>query len=165
MPESRKAIYWDANCWLSYINGIADRLPILDALLDASSSERGGIRLYTSALSKVEVAFSTEEQERKALDAETEKRIENLWGDPDALVIVEFHEGIEQAARGLMRDAITRGWSLKPLDAIQLATAKWLSDLGYTIKEFHTYDSGLFRWSSILGFKILKPYTAQPRLL
>ena len=50
--------------------------------------------MYTSAISKVEVAFSVEEQKRKALDAETEERIENLWGDPDALVTVEFHDGI-----------------------------------------------------------------------
>ena len=121
--------------------------------------------MYTSALSKVEVAFSVEEQKRKTLDAETEERIENLWGDPDASVTVEFHDGIALTARGLMRGAITRGWSLKPLDAIYLATAKWLSDLGFTIKEFHTYDCRLFRWTPILGFKILKPYTAQPRLL
>ena len=121
--------------------------------------------MYTSALSKVEVAFSVEEQKRKTLDAETEERIENLWGDPDVLVTVEFHDGIAETARGLMRGAITRGWSLKPLDAIHLATATWLSDLGFAIKEFHTYDCRLFRWTPILGFKILKPYTAQPRLL
>lgn len=165
MPDNRKAIYWDANCWLSYVNGIEDRLPVLDALLDSGGSASGDIRLYTSAISKVEVAFSVSEQQQQVLDAKTEELIENLWSDPDALVMVEFHDGIADSARDLMRVAITRGWSLKPLDAIHLATAKWLSDLGISIEEFHTYDGQLFRWASILGFKILNPYTSQPKLL
>ena len=165
MPDSTGAIYWDANCWLSYINAVADRLPVLDALLDASGGESDDVQLYTSALSKVEVAFSASEQQQQVLDTKTEGLIENLWHDPDAVVTVEFHDGIADIAKGLMRVAITRGWNLKPLDAIHLATAKWLSDLGLGVEEFHTYDGQLFRWSSIVGFKILEPYTSQPKLL
>ncbi len=130
-----------------------------------SAGESGGIRLYTSALSKVEVSFSVTEQKKQALDTETEGRIESLWSDPDALITVEYHDGIGQNARGLIRTAITRGWSLKPLDAIHLATAQWLSGLGLEVDEFHTYDDRLFRWAPIVGFKILVPYTPQPQLL
>ena len=165
MPDSPRAIYWDANCWLSYINAVPDRLPVLDALLDASGGDRGNVQLYTSALSKAEVAFSASEQIQKALDVKTEELIVNLWRDPDAVIIVEFHDGIADIARGLMRVAITRGWSLKPSDSIHLATAKWLSDLGLGVEEFHTYDGRLFRWSSIVGFEVLNPYTSQPKLL
>ena len=164
MSDSRKAIYWDANCWLPYINAVPDRLSVLDSLLDASCSESGDLRLYTSALSKVEVAFSATEQTKKALDPETEQRIEALWNDPDAAVIVEFHNGIANSARDLIRGAMTQGWSFKPLDAIHLATAKWLSDRGHTVDEFHSYDSQLFRWSQVLGFKVIQPYTLQPKL-
>ena len=164
MPDSRKAIYWDSNCWLSYINAIPDRLSVLDALLDASSTESGGIRLYTFALSKVEVAFSATEQNKKALDRETEQRIESLWGDPDAVVLVEFHDGIANSARDLIRGAITQGRSLKPLDAIHLATAKWLSDRGNLVDEFHTYDSQLLKWSQTLDFNGIRPYAPQPRM-
>jgi predicted nucleic acid-binding protein len=143
MPNNRKVVYWDACCFLSYINEIADRLPILDALLSTSAS--GGILIYTSVLSKVEVAFSASEQRGEVLDDETEQHIENLWTDPNALTTVEYHDGIDMNARGLIRSAITRGWSLKPLDAIHLATAQWLSNLGLTVDEFHTYDESLFR--------------------
>ena len=165
MPNSRRVIYWDACCYLSYINGIADRISILDSLLSASVSESGDIRLYTSELSRVEVAFSVSEQKKQALDTDTELRIENLWDDPDASVTVEYHDGIGQIARTLIRTAITMGWSLKPLDAIHLATAQWLSERGLSIDEFHTYDHGLFKWAPIVGFNILEPYTPQPQLL
>ena len=138
---------------------------MLDALLAASVSESGDIRLYTSDISKIEVAFSASEQEKRALCDETERRIEALWSDPDAFVTVEFHDVIGQKARDLMRHAITRGWGLKPLDAIHLATAQWLSGLGPTVDEFHTYDHKLFKWATIVGFKILLPNTPQPLLL
>ena len=165
MPNSRKVVYWDACCFLSYINETAVRLPMLDALLGVNVSESEGIKLYTSEISKIEVAFSLSEQRQQALDAETEKRIEKLWADPDALVTVEYHDGIGLTARDLIRCSITRRWSLKPLDAIHLATAKWLSERGLTVDEFHTYDDGLIKWASIVGFRILQPYTPQPQLL
>ena len=164
MPNSGKIVYWDACCFLSYINETAERLPILDALLGASVSESGGIKLYTSEISRVEVAFSLSEQRQQVLDTETENRIEKLWADPDALAMVEYHDGIGPTARVLIRHAITRGWSLKPLDAIHLATAKWLSELGIRVAEFHTYDASLFKWASIVGFEILRPQTPQPQL-
>ena len=163
MPDGRKAIYWDANCWLSYINAVQDRLPVLEALLDASS-EGDGIRLYTSTLSRVEVAFAATEQSKKALDPETERRIEGLWSDPDVVVLVEFHDGIADSAKDLIRCAIPQGLSLKPLDAIHLATAQWLAELGQPVDEFHTYDSQLLRWSQYLSFKIIPPYTPQMKL-
>ena len=165
MPDSRRVVYWDACCCLSYINEIADRLAILEALLGNSVRGSGDIRLYTSALSKVEVAFSVSEQQKQVLDVEAESRIENLWADPDALVTVEYHDVIGGIAKGLMRSAVTSGWSLKPLDAIHLATAQWLSELGLTVDEFHTYDKRLLKWAPIVGFKIIRPYTPQPQLL
>ena len=64
-----------------------------------------------------------------------------------------------------MRNAIAQGWSLKPLDSIHLATAKWLSDLGMPVGEFHTYDRQLNKYAAMVGVKILEPYTPQPGLL
>lgn len=68
MPEPPPAVYWDACVPLSYINGMPERMPILDALL--ASSAQGEIQLYTSELSRVEVAFSAMEKEQRALDEE-----------------------------------------------------------------------------------------------
>ncbi len=165
MPDGRRMIYWDAACFLSYINAQPDRLPTLEALLGASARESGDIKLYTSALSKVEVAFAASEQKRQALDPEVEERIAQLWSDPDATVIVEYHDGIGDFARDMIRSAVAQGWSLKPLDAIHLATAQWLAAVSLPLDEFHTYDAGLLRWSSALSLNIVRPYLLQSPLL
>lgn len=163
MPDTEPDIYWDANPFLSYVNGHPDRLPTLDALLDKSSS--GALKLYTSALSQVEVAFAASEQKRGSLNPEEGQKIASLWSDPRVVEIVEYHDGIGRQARALMRDAITRGWSLKPMDAIHLATAQWLLDNGYAVAEFHTHDRSLDKYGPIVGFRISEPHIIQPGLL
>ena len=104
-------------------------MPVLDVLLESSRSG-GAVKLYTSMLTQVEVSFAASEQQKRILDPQVEQRITSLWSDPEAVVSVEYHEGIGQVAKGLIRDAITKGWGLKPLDAIHLATAQWLSSVG-----------------------------------
>ena len=163
MPETPPAIYWDACVPLSYINGMPERMPILEALLESSSN--GEIRLYTSELSRVEVAFSAMEKEQRALDEETERRIDRLWANPEVITMVDCHVGVSLEARRLLRLAMAQTLRLEPADAIHLATAQWLSKTGITIVEFHTYDKRLFRYDSIVGFEIIEPATAQPRLM
>ena len=165
MADGRRNIYWDANVPLTYINDITDLVPTLEALLEASASLNGDVKIYTSELSKVEVAFAATERERRALDPEIEQKINDLWNDPDAIVMVEFHDAIATIARNLMREALPRGWSLRPYDAVHLATAQWLSSSGIGIDEFHTYDTALHKYAPIVGFRILEPYTPQPNLL
>jgi len=64
-----------------------------------------------------------------------------------------------------MRDSVTRGWSLKPMDAIHLATAKWAKDqMGLSVDEFQTYDLPLGRYDALLGLQICEPYILQPPL-
>lgn len=165
MPESRGIIYWDACNFLSYINGISDRLPVLEALLEVSASDNGAIKIYTSVLSKVEVSFGATEQRRQVLDPVVEQAIESLWADPGAIVLVEYHDGVGRGASQLMRDAITRGWSLKPLDAIHLATARWLSIVEMIVDEYQTYDTQLFKYQDVIGISVLEPHVIQPNLL
>ena len=165
MADGRRNIYWDSCVFLSYINGMADRVPILEALLKSSSSPNGNVKIFTSDLSKVEVAFATTERDRRALDPDIEEIIDGLWDDHDTIVTVEMHHAIAMMARRLMRTAITVGPSLKPPDSIHLATAEWLSNSGISIDEFHTYDGRLWRCAIIVGFNIVEPYTPQPNLL
>ena len=160
MPDT--AVYWDANVFLSYINGVPERLPTLDALLESSAS--GGIRIYTATLSVTEVAFAASEREQRTLDPATEQKIDNLWEPNGPVTLVDFHIGIGRQARDLMRGAITNNWSLKPYDANHLATAQWLSKMGISVDEFHTYDDRLVKYGSIVGFKIVHPYISAPKL-
>ena len=165
MPETPKHIYWDSNAFLSYVNELPDRMPVLDVLLEASRRVGGEVKIHTSTLSHVEVAFGASEQMRQVLDPQIEQMLDALWADAEVVVSVEFHAGIGQIAKNLMRQAITRGWSLKPLDAIHLSTAQWLLNSGLTLDEFHTYDSGLIKYESLIDFRICEPYTEQPRMI
>lgn len=64
-------------------------------------------------------------------------------------------------AQQLMRAAIVNKWSLKPADAIHLATAAQLK-----VQEFHTYDDRLEKFSSLDGIKftIGPPISKNPQL-
>ena len=160
MPDQRRYVYWDADCWLSYLNAVPERLPILDSLLADSSSDSGAVRIVTSAISQVEVAFGAAEQAGQALDPSVEQRIDSLWADRSAVLLIEYHEAIGVEARQLIRLSVGRGWSLKPMDAIHLATARW-----FRVSEFHTYETRLRRYGDDLGFPIVQPYTQTPQLL
>jgi predicted nucleic acid-binding protein len=154
MPEL-SFVSWDANVFLSYINGDAARLPDIDALLTQSGTD---FQIVTSALSVVEVAFAKIEQDGRALDDETEQRIDALWEPPSPVQLVEFYPLLANEARALIRQAIPRGWSLKPLDAMHLATARRMA-----VTAFHTYDD-LSRYTELVGIPIGPPRATQPRL-
>ncbi len=158
MPDEAPRTYWDACVLLSYINGITDRLPVIEELLRQSRAEE--VVLITSVLSQTEVAFAAFEKQQGTLDVEVEEQIAALWAPGSPVVSVEFYELIADRARGLMRQAITQGWgSLKPADAIHLATAQQIG-----VSEFHTYDGGLQAWDGRLGFPVREPQTAQGQL-
>ena len=155
MPDDGRRIYWDANVLLSYLNGLPDRLPTIDELV--RQARAGEIELLTSAVSRVEVAFAEAEKDQQALDEATEARIDNLWTPPSPIKTVEFYDLIGDGARALMRQGISQGWgSLKPMDAIHLATAQRLN-----VAELQTYCERLLKWSGNLGFPVVEPQTAQ----
>lgn len=159
MPKMRKLIYWDSTVWLSYVNGEPDRLPVIDSILAESASDKGKYRLFTSVLTQVEVAFAKSEQDGQALDPDVEDQIDQLWNDTESLSLIEFHEGIGKAARTLMRLCLTIGRSLKAMDALHLATAKFIN-----ADEIHTYDAKWLGLTDLLGIPIKLPTTDQPSL-
>jgi len=156
MPDRKKS-YLDANVMLSYVNGDVDRLPTVDAIL--AEGKTYWRSLYTSMLSQVEVAFGAAEQATKALDEETEKKIDSLWLPGSPIRLVEYYRLIGDDARSLMRVAISKGWSLKPMDAIHLGTAR-----RQEVDEFLTYDPALEKYAEVAGFNICEPYAVQPML-
>lgn len=162
MPEEGQRIYWDANCFTYYINADQDRLPILRAILDAAAASKGKIQIVTSVISKIEVAFSLEEQTNRRLSQDEEDRIENLWADVSVIALVEVHELVVDSARRLIREAMTASLSLHAADAIHLATAMQLGAL-----RFDTYDAKLHnpRYAQLTGLAIGEPKADQPTLL
>ena len=154
MPDR---VYWDACVFLSYINGEQERLPVIDALLEESRS--GKIEIITSTVSLAEVAFAEEERSNGALDPKIELAIDKIFSDREVVKLVEFHELVASKARIRMRQAITNRWSLKPMDAIHLATAVRLE-----ATQFHTYDETLLKYQESGGFTISDPVTLQLRL-
>ena len=163
MPDTPTILYWDSCAFLSYVNEYPDRISTLESLLESSAN--GTIELYTSTISHVEVAFGATEQQRRRLDPKVEQQISSLWSDPDVVVSAEYHAGIGQIARDLMRHAVTGGWSLKPLDAIHLATAQWLCSVGIEIDEYNSYDTRLLKYAPLVDFSIRQPHTLQPKMI
>lgn len=156
MPGKRTA-YIDACVSLAYINGDADRVPTIDAIFREALSFGGSIRLYTSMISIAEVAFGAMEQRKSVLDAPTEQKINALWLPGSPIGLVEYYRLIGDDAKGLMRVAVARGWSLKALDAIHLATARRME-----VTEFLTYDKKLRKYAQDAGFAICDPYMDEP---
>ena len=160
LASGRDLVYWDADVWLSYVNAVLERFPILDSLLADSSRPTGGIRLVTSEVSIVEVAFAASERANRALDASVEAALDALWDDSEAVALAEYHRLIGNEARNLIRLGLTKGRRLKPNDAIHLATARRLG-----VAEFHTYEKRLQTYSPESGFPIQGPTIPQPRLM
>ena len=142
-------IYWDANCFLSWLNEEPERTPALESLLDLA--ERGERALVTSTLSLVEVVYVASERTGGVLGDSGERAIDALFRRA-MVTFVEVHEGIARQARRLKRDAIGQGWSLGHADAIHLASA-WAAG----VAAFHTYDRALFKYRNILPFPIGNP--------
>jgi predicted nucleic acid-binding protein len=158
MPNDKPPLYWDSSVFLAYVNGEQARLPVIDSLLDEIERDENR-RIFTSTVSRVEVAFAAFEARSATLDARTLADIDALWDDRSVVEVVELNDEIALGARSLMREAIARGWSLKPMDAIHLATANWLQ-----AAEFHTYDSLLQKFEDLVGFRVCEPYALQGRL-
>jgi predicted nucleic acid-binding protein len=121
MPEPR-FIYWDANVFLSYLNDDPERVPVLEAILEAIESSKTD-RIVTSVLSKVEVAWIAHEKLNRVLDREEEARIDEMWNNPDIVELVDFSDEIALKARKFMWEGMGMGWKLRTNDAIHLASA------------------------------------------
>lgn len=158
MPEYQYT-YWDANVFISYISDDKDRMPVLEAILEAVESSKAD-RIVTSVVSKVEVAWVAQEKLNRALSDEEEKRIDEMWDNDDVFEMVEFNNEIALMARKLMREGLSRGWKLRTNDAIHLASAQWVG-----AAELQTYDVKDFgKFSQLAGISIREPHTIQPKL-
>ncbi|MBA2514595.1 MAG: type II toxin-antitoxin system VapC family toxin [Solirubrobacterales bacterium] len=157
MPSPQR-IYWDSCVFLSYVNEDEGRVGDISSLLEGARKQE--IELVTSTVSIVEVAFGAAERKQSALSEEMEAKINKLWEAASPVTMVEFHVLIAEAAKRMMRSGIPEGWSLKPMDAVHLATAQRLG-----VDELHTYDDPLKKWATKVSYPIIEPSHASTRLL
>lgn len=156
MPGSVSRKYWDAVCFLHFVNGHPLYLPTLEAALEDSA--KGNIRILTSTLSVVEVAFGASEQKAGKLDVAVEERINDLWRDSATIELVEYHGRIAYKARELMRSGMEQGWRIKPADAIHLATASVME-----VDEIHTYEPKWKTYAELVNIPVMEPYMPRPK--
>jgi predicted nucleic acid-binding protein len=164
MPDKKRLyIYWDSCVFLSYIQKDASRVMSIEGIWEEISKNKES-KIITSSVSILEVAFAAYEKTGGILDAKVADRLDKMWRDP-SILLVEAAPFIMYRARDLMRETIasSRGeWSLKPLDAVHLATAQWTAGL-HPISEFHTYDTALKKYANLLGgIPIVEPDATKP---
>jgi len=159
MPSKVPRLYWDANVFLSYVDGTPDRLPHIEALFREAEQEK--VEIITSTASITEVAFGSVEMDQRALDPEIQEVIENLWVPASPVNLVEISVLVVEDARKIMRAAIPGGTKVpKPMDAIHLSTA-----IRMEADVFHSYDEPLRKIAGkTLGLAAAEPSTTSPLL-
>ena len=161
MANRTQLIYWDSCVIIAYMNADPGRLPTIEEILQKVARSNGQMKLVTFMIAKVEVAFVALEKDERTIDPAVEKRFDAFWDDDSVIELVELHDEIAKLARTLMRQTIASGRrTLKPFDAIHLATAK---SIGVT--EFQTYNIKDFeQLSAALGLTVCEPQIDQPAL-
>lgn len=157
MPEAPR-LYWDANVFLSYVDGDPDRLAQIDAIL--REAERGNAEIVTSTASITEVAFGSAEMDRRALDPDIQAAIEGLWLPSSPFKLTEVSVLVVEGARTIMRNAVAAGTKVpKPMDTIHLSTAQRLD-----VDEFQSYDEPLRKIAMRAGLSTAEPNSSSPLL-
>lgn len=155
MASTPYKCYWDACVFLSYIEGHAERIPVINAIIH--EVEKKEVEIYTSTLSITEVAFAKAEKDGKALDPDIEAKIDKLWLPASPFTIVDIFETLTFGAKALIRQSlVSSGPTVKPADAIHIATAQHLG-----VNAIHTYDDKIQKCSSLVSFPIEEPRTDQ----
>ncbi len=142
MNGERKAVYWDACCFISLINRDSTRDPTranLDTIYNDANAR--GVLIVTSTLSIVEVNHTLTEQRGQPLDGNAIRDINSIMFNRQAVQLIDFVLPTAGKARELIRDALAPayGWSLRTADAIHLASAVYYQTVNREpVQQIHT---------------------------
>ena len=147
-PHERMRIYWDSCLFIDLVQRSGDHIVVLDQLVEAAKQEE--LVLVTSALTLAEVLGKRNKPSKpggptKPISPEEEQRIIDFFENP--------YISIRPCDRhtGQVAGTIARQFSLRPRDAIHVATA-----LNANVPVMHTTDgpkssTGLLKKNGKIG--------------
>lgn len=163
MAASPERVYWDSCCWIALI--LSERAPRPDGTVEnrgalcrnvIANAEKGGVEIFTSALSLIEV---NKGQDHGA--GPTTDRIKDFF-ENDYIVVVNLDRQVGELGRELMQKGDSK---LKPAYASHLAAAAIAS-----VNEMRTFDDKLLALDGKIDradgtkLRICKPSTGGPPL-
>jgi predicted nucleic acid-binding protein len=155
MSKSSKQ-YWDSCLFLDLINATPGRHETLEAIAEELVKSDARLTAITSTLTIAEVATTEKERKGKRLSQDALDKINAFWSPGSPWQLVELYPLVTIQARDLIRKFTGRGRSLKPHDAIHLATA---IRVGASV--FLTYDEKLLSLGKQIGIEIRTPRSDQ----
>jgi predicted nucleic acid-binding protein len=156
MPVSTPRVYWDSCVFIDYIERTAALIATLDSIVAAA--QRSELIIVTSVLSISEVSFAASERAAGFVDPSSFAAVDAMWSDRSIVTLVEVDAVVAIAAREIIRRGMNESRTLKPPDAIHLATARQ-----YSCSDFHTTDEKLQRWNGE-WFPVRDPFVSSPVL-
>jgi predicted nucleic acid-binding protein len=135
MTPKKAVVYWDADCFLSFLKQENDK--IQQCLGTTELAEKGKLIIVTSAITLIEVV-KLDSQLR--LDAKSEKTIKDFFNNP----YIYIHNADREVGT-LARELIWKN-NLGQRDAIHIATALKLS-----LNKMHTFDAQLHKLDNKYG--------------
>ena len=136
MPIPRR--FWDSNIVIGYLAGHLSLKAECDQIIEAG--KRGELEILVSTMAEAEVAYLD-----GYTDSESEDLIREFFSRP-YVVPAAFDRPVAAAARKLIRLGKAKRLSLKPPDAIHLATCEV-----HHIPILETSDPDLLRWNEQVG--------------
>lgn len=158
MSKTKTFYYADSCVFIAYFNNESDRADICNDLF-TEVVNNPSVQLITSVHTLVEVAHVKAEKDHGRADPSALELIEAVWTNTRLLEIAEYSEHIARLARDVRRGGLSDGRSLKPSDAVHLATAKFVR-----AERFFTYDTKLDAYESWFGQPITRPSPLQSML-
>ncbi len=160
----RRLLYWDSCVFISYFSRQSDRIATLEQILEEVATNDQST-IFTSTETITEVAYVEIERRQRRIDPVVESMFDQMWNDTSIVQMIEFNPFLARSARDLIRNSIiTPGRTLKPKDAIHLATAQWINNSVTPINAFNTYDQQLLGYTKPAGLVVCEPNVIQPRL-
>ncbi len=148
---SRDRVYWDACCFLGWLQSEADKQESCRAVL--ADADAGKIIIVTSALTLAEVLAM---RRYEAIDRSRRESVEAFFRR-DYIAVQNVTRRTAEDARALVWDH-----GIAPKDAIHVATA-----ISAKVSSPHTFDGPLMDRSGKVGSPLLvicRPFVTEPKL-